>query len=269
MEKTRANNFIHFLLILLGLILCIGVAYLTVNAEVLDRAVLLEERHSGYWDYLSPYSDKFDVYRIKNGFEGNTSNRLVITCPEYDWNGMKITTNEDSSMTITGTNESGEELWFEFSVGDFIPDGTYYFTDGGISNDMVFCYSAERLVDEKDIVNATGLITTGTVLIDHSQYNRYIYGLYVNKNAKNMNFTFYPMMCEMENAAYEPCWVENDDSGDFYKRVQIVLDSDEYNSLTSKDWDIFNKNRNALSNYTEISVDEIDNNGNTIEHRIY
>lgn len=99
-----------------GLILVFLMMSVILKPTLLDNLVLMENRHPGYWDYLSTHNA--DLRIIKSGNE-NTENELVIMTDvgDYSYGDLHVTVNEDSSISVNGNNNMEKNIWFEYSRG--------------------------------------------------------------------------------------------------------------------------------------------------------
>ncbi len=185
--------------------------------EAADDLVLLENRHPGYWNYLRPEVG-YDFVASKN----NAKNLIVSDMHDQSLNGVNLTVNSDKSLTLAGTNNSGD--WFNFSMGEVcIPNGEYQLSIGADNNSGATLY-----VWSNKLRKVVGNSLEATVSIDNN-ISTYSVGISIAPDAHFENLTLYPMIQKEEDQAYSP-YIDTDESC----RVRIFY-IDKLDDLTDED----------------------------------
>ena len=186
-------------------------------------------------DKPTPYSNynSGSVYLKQSG-----KNKLNVTAASKTFTeGITVTVNEDKSITINGTNNSSNTLYFRLADNFVLPAGSYTLSNenSNVSNNNFIFYDDNNKFPRKNISNAT---FTEDVTI--KPYIKILYGATVN------NQTIYPMIVEGDYSettlpAYEPYQEQTKifplaegqklmkgdylaDDGIHHKKKQIVLD---------------------------------------------
>lgn len=263
-NQQRFCKPINIISLVAGIVLCVVLGTLIVHADALDDVVLLEEKNPGYFALSNG--------KIYSCNDENTDNLLRLDNVGTGRKELTCTVNADSSITIKGYFDDADQQSFHISYGNYIPEGTYTYTDGAVSTDSAFLYSEQwiRTITGEDEKGATiysveksgqcRLPERSQVIIT-SSYNWYWFGGMV-PGRKAVNVTFYP--CVNESGAFSPGWMLGDQSE--YKRYIVSIS--EKTECTDKDLRLFkNMLRKQYPEVTSVEIDFVDE-YNTVLKRI-
>lgn len=263
------NKAVHVGLSVIAVVLMITVI---VRPQIVDSTVLLENRHPGYWEYLRP--EKANVRFIERKYKDKTNNLLFISRSEgtYNYGNVKLTINKDSSIDVKGDNDTGKDIWFEFSTGNYLMDGYYYYTDSNTFNDKVYSYVVGRKYVNDEIIKSDSFDISDGFSINIDEYNYYIFGIRIVDGAKNVHETFYPMVSTEKNCEYGAAWVKGtylDFIEDVYSVAHFVITEEEYEHIDEQDFSILlNGLEVNYSSYNEVWIEIIDKIGNILHERL-
>lgn len=210
--------------------------------EATDNMVLLEKRHPGYWDYLSPtHGMKIKVPPFKY------NNLLVSDIKNQEQNGVTLTVNSDHSITLNGKNSSGGIINFVLG-GITLPNGGYIVSDNvdpALGVDIyVWANDLEKLVAYGD---------GASLRIDNS-ISSYHCGIHVDPEAALDNIIVYPMIRSSSEGEYVP-YLSSADC------ANAILFEIEKGSVNENDLKILENNISQYSDYDWISIKYPDGTG--------
>lgn len=254
-NNKRKNIILNSNAVIIGIILCIGLIILATHADRVDKAVLLEDKNPGYWDYSSPAHI--------NKITGNaTSNKLIINQKDEIISGVRFTVNKDSSITVKGSNLDNNDIWFEYASGLLIPDGVYYFQTMNYTAKGVSCYIVQRRYEGHEVFDSSWF-SGSPFEINHLKYNQVVFGINVASGSHNIDEIFYPMLTTDQESTYSPARQISKDA----KIGYIVLERDQFDSLSSNDYRLLNNYFYNSSGIKEIKVLVRNNTSNSFEQK--
>lgn len=197
-KRNTAHKPISIITLVLGIVLCMALGVVIVHADVLDDAVLLEDRNPGYLDYLSP--EHAQVFYIN---DANSHNLIISSLESTEVDGFRIVVNPDYSISVDGVNYEKDVHIFYRKV--FLPHGDYYYyyySDGGVNTKGAssFIYS------NGDTLASLPWVSTFKADSAH-QESGYYAGIVIGKGSE-IHETYYPMIVPAslmsDNIEFEP-----------------------------------------------------------------
>lgn len=192
--------------------------------DTLDRHILLEEKHPGYYALTNSMTSKAVPADVAStGFV----NQIVNSCSttEYD-QGFTITVNADGSVTYVGTNNSENTVYVSLTNSAWtLRADSYVLSDSldGIpvsTADFKLCamariYHVGGQTDYVMIADMTDLTTT-FFTTDFSKYNDYYVQLVIAPGYTSPGTTIYPMLTtyDQRTTTYQPCLQSGADAYD-------------------------------------------------------
>lgn len=162
--------------------------------EAVDNLVLLEKRHPGYWDFLSPYKmievqamPVFSELSTEEIKQGNVLNDLY----QGNYSGVKITY-RDGETHLEGT--AVEEIWPGIAKPSELTTGTYFISAGGLADNHPTVYF-EGFKAGKQHTFAV-LDKPAIVFIDNSQFDGYKFTIHIYKD-EPVDFSIYPIVYKL------------------------------------------------------------------------
>lgn len=212
-------------------LLCVIVLICCIYPQIIDRAVLLEERNSGYWDYLSPEHNNFNCYIKSDNFD---SNFLIYRVGTGDLGGMEVTLESDGRLTICGTNSSGDGNTAYLSKGSFqLLDGEYSLNAEGLDEDSEVNLFVTGHAYGKEPAYLAETMRGTTFAADHTKYRNYTVALYVPSGASCDNISFKLSITRINGNTQTTDVIEDSSSEIDYARA--VIDKDTFQSKVTYD----------------------------------
>lgn len=209
--------------------------------EAADERILLENRHPGYWNYLSPGHGKtIDIP------PADSENLLISDIKNQTINGITIIVNEDRSLTLSGTDTS--EVGFNLVLGNvFLPDGEYYISDG------IDIHGANMYVWSNELSQSVAYGSSASFNIDNSA-STYQCGIHIDSEAMFNNVTIYPMISKAGDSQYGPYSTSETCT------KALVFEMDK-NAISADDMRVFQKSINQYEGYNWITIKYPDGTG--------
>lgn len=215
-----------------GIIGILGSVVFFHNSQIvewIDNAVLLEKRHPGYFNYLSP--EKGEKLYILEFYTGK--NLIISRLNPSDHMGFSIVINDDGSITINGTNNE-EDTHIRYGRIE-LADGTYCLLDGGASSDFGNGFS--YVYDEDMLAH---LPDDPTFIADRDSHGSYEIGIVIFRGCGADDLTFYPMLERGEFITdYQP-YISSIEYGNCIEISVYKLDKEEFLELADADFRLFN-----------------------------
>jgi hypothetical protein len=237
MNKKIASLLISAVLI----IIAVGALNNPAIVDACDNAILLEKRHPGYWDYLSP--DKMIEVRTIPGFEEVSTEEIEAGNVLKDfyqggYSGVDISY-KDGEMHFEGT--ATEDIWPGIVDLSNLTSGTYLVSAGATypSNATVY------FEGNKDGKNQTLAVLNhpATVYIDTLQYDFFKFTVAI-KSDEPVNFSIHPLLYKI---------TDNEISTE-----SINVWDDVSNDLSEDDLNIFERGQSGVIFFQDSSVKKYD-----------
>lgn len=164
--------------------------------EAADDLVLLEKRHPGYWEYLSPYK-MIEVQTIP-GFEKVSTEEIkagnvLEDFYQGNYSGVDITY-KDGEMHFEGT--ANDDIWPSITINTFnIASGTYFISVGqSFPQDDVSIYFEKFRNEEQTIID--WLNTEHFFYADSSIEDKYKFTVGIKKGTA-VDFSIAPVLYKL------------------------------------------------------------------------
>jgi hypothetical protein len=228
------------------------------NGKVVDAAdnlVLLEKRHPGYWDYLSP-KKALDVETLEE-LEGISEsqiieNNLFQDLIQEDVGGVQISS-DNGNMHFSGT--ANEDIWP--ALTNTIPPistGTYYMSIGQDYPDDFLLYFEGFNDHGSNLIDMPS--KSKIFYLDSSQYKGYRLTAYVPKD-KSVDFTIVPLLVK----------ISDDDISSQVRHLRVWRNINN-EALTDFDWTLFYRRLDNEPPELSYCLINEDGNGKKIENGI-
>lgn len=231
--------------LLLSVALVLLAVFFLNNEKVVDAAddmVLLEKRHPGYWEYLSPWQGKTILIPPVN-----SKNLLISDIQSQEQSGVTLTVNENHSITLNGENTSGEVI--NFVLGNVVlSDGEYFLSDSADS-----AFGVDIFVWANDL-NKTVAYGDNAVLPIDNNISSYHCGIHIDPGAVLDNVVVYPMIRNSGDNSYSPYLSSKECD------KTMVFEVDKGN-IDAKDIKVLENYLSQYSDYRWISLKFPDNTG--------
>lgn len=238
MNKRIASLLISAVLI----IIAVGALNNPAIVDACDNAVLLEKRHPGYWNYLSPKQGK-KIYIPP----ADSKNLLISDIESQEQDGVTLTVNGDHSITLTGENTSGRVI--NFILGKTVlSDGDYIISDGAGSAPGVAIYV---WANDLDKLVAYGSSADFSIDNDISSYHC---GIHLDPGAVLNNVTVYPMIRNSGDDSYSP-YLTSESCG------KAMVFNAEKNEVTDEDIKVLENFLRQYRDYDWVSIRYSDGTG--------
>ena len=210
--------------------------------EAADNMVLLENRHPGYWEYLSPKQGK-SVYIPP----ADSKNLLISDIESQEQDGVTLTVNGDHSITLNGENTSGKVI--NFVLGKTVlPDGDYIISDGA---DLTLGVAFFVWADDLDELAAYG---GGADLSINNDISTYHCGIHIDPGAVLNNVTVYPMIRNSGDDSYSP-YLTSESCG------KAMVFNAEKSEVSDEDIKVFEHYLRQYSDYEWVIIRYLDGTG--------
>lgn len=181
--------------LILTVALVVGSVGILQNSKVVDAAdnrVLLEKRHPGYWNYLTPTRER-TIY-----IPPIESKNLIVSDIETQMkDGITLTVNDNRTITLNGTNTSDDVI--NFVLGNLcLSDGEYIMTDG-----MDSASGANLYIWANALKSAVAYGNNVEFEVDNKK-SIYHCGIHVDPGVTLNNVIVMPMIRQTDNASYVP-----------------------------------------------------------------
>lgn len=266
MKKTRT---------ILSIVL-LGIVILVLSnrniSEYFDDILLLEKRHSGYYDCLS----KSSVYYVsKDALNEPNTNLLtnVMQTTDFSELGFKIQVQEDGSFSCSGTYTGDDPTYlYPFEIGN-LKSGDYILSDGNasIANGIQLrIFGVRDLPDgSREYGNCVQLPGDGSFHWDQDEYDRACIDVKIYPGFSAEKLKFCPMLSVVEsnelsyqNALRKLTRLSADQNRDDYViYMETQLDKKSLNRLELADWQILCNEAKYQKNAGWICVDYGDGTG--------
>lgn len=239
------------------ILIVVGICALALNKRVtrtIDDIVLLENRASGYCEYLS---NAHSYYVSKIALQSSNDNRIVNTIGTVNYSnyGFRITTHSDGSFTFSGTYEGSAPLFiYPMDVGD-LPSGDYILTDGGASCEggiQLRIYGINNSPDGKaKYGNCVTLPGDGAFDWDRNEYEKVKIAVVIYPGYSAEGNRFFPMLCKkskMNIDSYQPAIQKldripyNQNADDFVTYTHVKMSKENMSEWTVDDWRLIQNN---------------------------
>ena len=268
---------------LLGIVI-LALSNRNIN-EYIDDILLLEKRHSGYYDYLS----KSSIYYVsKDALKEPNANLLtnVMQTTDFSESGFKIQVHEDGSFTFSGTYTGEDPTYlYPLEIGN-LKSGDYILSDGNASvanGIQLRIFGVKDLPDGScEYGNCVQLPGDGSFHWDQDGYDRVMMDVMLYPGFSAENLRFYPMLVTADGGEqpYQNAirklsnLSEEQNRDDYVTYMEIQLDKQVLNQLTKTDWHILYNEARYQKNANWVCIDCGDETGlqikdNNLDKTIY
>lgn len=215
----------------------------------IDDALLLEKRHSGYYDYLS----KSSIYYVsKEALDAPNANLLtnVMQTTDFSESGFKIQVQEDGSFSFSGAYTGDDQIYLYIMETGNLKSGDYILSDGNasIANGIQLRIFGVRDLPEggREYGNCVQLPDDGSFHWDPNEYDRVMMDVMVCPGFSAENLRFYPMLVTADSGehTYQNAirklanLSEEQNRDDYVTYMEIQFDKQALNLLEKTDWQI-------------------------------
>lgn len=232
----------------------------------IDDALLLENRHSGYYDYLS----KSSIYYVsKDALKEPNANLLtnVMQTTDFSESGFEIQVHEDGSFSFSGTFTGEDPTYlYPLETGN-LKSGDYILSDGNasIANGIQLrIFGVRDLPDgSREYSNCVQLPGDGSFHWDQDEYDRVMMDVMLYPGFSAENLRFYPMLvsADSDEHSYQNAirklanLSEDQNRDDYVAYMEIQIDKQTLNQLKKKDWQILCNEAKYQKNANWVCVD--------------
>lgn len=232
----------------------------------IDDALLLENRHSGYYDYLS----KSSIYYVsKDALKEPNANLLtnVMQTTDFSESGFEIQVHEDGSFSFSGTFTGEAPTYlYPLETGN-LKSGDYILSDGNasIANGIQLrIFGVRDLPDgSREYSNCVQLPGDGSFHWDQDEYDRVMMDVMLYPGFSAENLRFYPMLvsADSDEHSYQNAirklanLSEDQNRDDYVAYMEIQIDKQTLNQLKKTDWQILCNEAKYQKNANWVCVD--------------
>lgn len=232
----------------------------------IDDALLLENRHSGYYDYLS----KSSIYYVsKDALKEPNANLLtnVMQTTDFSESGFEIQVHEDGSFSFSGTFTGEDPTYlYPLETGN-LKSGDYILSDGNasIANGIQLrIFGVRDLPDgSREYSNCVQLPGDGSFHWDQDEYDRVMMDVMLYPGFSAENLRFYPMLvsADSDEHSYQNAirklanLSEDQNRDDYVAYMEIQIDKQTLNQLKKTDWQILCNEAKYQKNANWVCVD--------------
>lgn len=232
----------------------------------IDDALLLENRHSGYYDYLS----KSSIYYVsKDALKEPNANLLtnVMQTTDFSESGFEIQVHEDGSFSFSGTFTGEDPTYlYPLETGN-LKSGDYILSDGNasIANGIQLrIFGVRDLPDgSREYSNCVQLPGDGSFHWDQDEYDRVMMDVMLYPGFSAENLRLYPMLvsADSDEHSYQNAirklanLSEDQNRDDYVAYMEIQIDKQTLNQLKKTDWQILCNEAKYQKNANWVCVD--------------